>query len=374
MRTQDGAERADRLWALDVAGSEVYVYEVGTWRLLRVLEVGRHPHGIAATADGGRVFIGCENQGRKRGELLWFNGESLELEGRMPIGHEPHELECTPDGAFVYVPTSGGWQVVDVAAREVVKLIEVVGRPHNTTILPDASAMLLSPLAPAKEVSVVDLSKHEIVRSIPFGAAPRPAAVTSDGKRLLQNVDGLMGYAVADIATGQVARHESALLASKGPTLFHGLAINERYGEVWTANHKHQMVHVHALDGGEELRAVHTPGGPYWITMSRDDAFAAVSLPCDLVAPRRLARRLAVVCASLLGASLAFRLLAKERRWLRRLLFAGGLLVGGGAALMYFHVVSADGLVRVLDVPSSAPVVDLHAGRAPKRTLFIGTR
>ena len=367
------ASAREHLWILDYAGSEAYVYEVGTWKLLRVIETGANPHGIAVTADGRQVFISNECRGSPRGQLIWIDAETLEIEGGMDVGHEPHEIECTSDGKFVYVPTDEGWEVVDFDSRRIVKCLRVPGRPHNTTIHPDGDRMFLSALSPAQGVAVVSLANHEIVDQVDFSAAPRPAAVSRDGRHLFQNLDGLLGYAIADLSSGVVERFESDLDPSRvgEATRFHGLAINERHREVWTANVNHHTVHIHSLDGHGQTHRIPTSGAPYWISMSNDLRFVFVANQVFLDGPRLAGKVSVVLCMSLLAFALLVAVVRPRLKRVCRIALVAAGIAGLCGLSLYISVKASKGAVEVYDAATKARIATLSAGRVPKRLISV---
>jgi DNA-binding beta-propeller fold protein YncE len=280
-----GEETQRQLWITNAYGNDVHVYEVGTWNLLSRIEVGPNPHGISATADGRTVHIALENFGGPQGELLWIDAQTGKITGRCAVGPKPNENECTPDGKWIYVPCDDGqYWVVDGASKTVATKIKTGGRPHNTVASPDGGRMYLVPMGTPRRVTIVDIAKgHEIVGEIPFDNSTRPPAISSDEKRFFQNIDGLLGFQVADIAERKViatVRHAIPQELQETPSRCHGLAVRPDQAEIWSCNVEHKLVHIHELSSGEyrEIGSVAMPGRIYWVTFTPDSKWAFVSV------------------------------------------------------------------------------------------------
>ncbi|MBA19850.1 MAG: hypothetical protein CMJ97_00300, partial [Planctomycetes bacterium] len=218
------------LWQTNAYGDDVHVIEVGTNKVIKRIVVGPEPHGIAAPDDASVVYIAIEAFKKPRGELVWVNPRTYEVEHRLTIGPKPNQLACTPDGRWVYVPCNDGhYWVIDGESRKVVTKIKTGGRPHNTQASRDGRWMYLSPMGNPKRVTIVDVKAgHKVAGHIPFSHSVRPPALSADNKRYFQNIDGLIGFEVADIAQRKVvARIEHKIpekYAGKSSRC-HGLAI-----------------------------------------------------------------------------------------------------------------------------------------------------
>jgi len=279
------AETQRQLWVTNAYGDDIHVFEVGTFKLLRQIKVGPNPHGISATADGKTVHVALENFGGENGELIWIDTASGAITDRVSVGPKPNENECTPDGKWIYVPCNdGNYWVVDGEKKTIAKKIETGGRPHNTTISPDGRRMYLSPMGPPKRVTIVDVAAdHKVIGEIPFTAAVRPPAISADEKRFFQNIDGLTGFEVADIAARKVVKsvkHKIPADLAAVKTRCHGLAVRPDQAEIWSCNVEHQLVHVHELASGDyqEIATLKMPGRIYWLCFTPDSKYGFVSV------------------------------------------------------------------------------------------------
>lgn len=273
------------LWVTNAYGDDVHVFSVPEHKLVERLVVGPEPHGIAAPADARVVFLTLEKFKQPAGELLWIDPRTYEIRHRLDVGPEPNQIACTPDGRWVYVPCKDGqYWVVDAEARRVVEKIRTGGRPHNTTCSPDGRRMYLSPMGSPRRVTIVDVpAGHKVVGEIRFSNAVRPPALTADGKRFFQHVDGLLGFEVADVPSGERiarVRHEIPEEYQAKASRCHGLAIRPDQKEIWSCNVEHHLVHVHDVTKPDypEIAQIPMIGRIYWLCFSPDSKYAYVSV------------------------------------------------------------------------------------------------
>ena len=283
------------VWQTNSQGNDTHIYSIPDHKLVKRLEVGAQPHGIAAAADASIVYMSIEAYAEPQGELIWVNPRTYEIEHRMTIGPKPHQLACTPDGRWVYVPCNDeNYWVIDGKEKRLVKIIHTGGRPHNTTISPDGRWMYLSPIGnPPSRVTIVDVKNgHEVVDHIPFSDSCRPPALSLDNTRFYQNVDNLIGFEVADIASRKVIKRIEHTIRPefKGvKSRCHGLAIRPDQKEIWSCNVEHKMVHIHDATKPDypEIGMVPMPGRIYWLSFTPDSKYAYVAV--------RSTRQMAVV-------------------------------------------------------------------------------
>ncbi len=292
-----GVEGRELLWQTNAEGDDVHVFDVETGALVRRLVVGANPHGIAATSEGETVYLSLERNGEARGELIWVNRRTFEIEHRLEVGPEPHAIAVTPDGRWVYVPCRDGhYWVIDGTRREIVARIETGGRPHNTMVAPDGSHVFLSPMGSPERVSIVDPDVgHRVVGTISFSSSVRPPAIAFSRNLFFQHVDGLNGFEVADLDTRTViarVEHSAGLgipvwparlgfLGLSGLSRCHGLAVRPGDREIWSICGTNATVHALADRTFPEEAHLDLPGKGYWLTFSADGRYVFVALSAE---------------------------------------------------------------------------------------------
>jgi YVTN family beta-propeller protein len=275
------AKFRQKLYVTNSTGNDVSVIDTATNKLLGRIEVGPHPHGIAVPASQDVIYVTIE--GSKPGHLVTIDAHSDKVVRSMDVGPAPNQLAVTPDGKFAYVPCSDGyWDVVDLKEQKVLKRISTGGRPHNTLCSADGKHMYLAPMGSPKKVTIVDVSTHEPVGTIPFSDVVRPIALSKDEKRLYANVDGLIGLETAEIDKREMIHRVSAELAAehrKVASRSHGLAIRPDQKEIWECDVEHKEVHVYDITGEKPKQVATIPIGAqvYWLTFRPDGKICYVS-------------------------------------------------------------------------------------------------
>jgi YVTN family beta-propeller protein len=271
-----------KLYITNSQGDDVTVVDLATNKPIGRIVVGPHPHGIAAPKSQDFILITIE--GGKVGELVWIDPHTDKVIKRMECGPAPNALAVTPDGKFAYVPCSNGsFEVIDLAQMKIVERIRTGGRPHNTVCSADGKHMYLAPMGDIKKVLIADTSTHKVVGEIPFGDVVRPIAISADEKHIFAQVDGLVGFEMADIAERKVIHRVADTLTEeqkKVPSRSHGVGVRPDQKELWECDLAHSTVHVFDLTGAkpEQVAAIPMGGHVYWLTFSADGKFCYVSV------------------------------------------------------------------------------------------------
>jgi YVTN family beta-propeller protein len=271
-----------KLYVTNSQGDDVTIIDVATHKPIGRIEVGPLPHGIATSAKQDFVLVSIE--GGKPGELVWFDPKTDKVTKRIPIGPAPNQLAVTPDGKYAYVPVNDGhYEVIDVPNGKIVERIFTGGRPHNTLCSEDGKRMYLAPMGAPKKVTVVDTATHKVSGEIPFSSVVRPIALSKDEKRLFAEVDGLVGFEEADVASKKVVHRVAAQLTDdqkKVASRSHGLGIRPDQKEIWECDVEHDVVHVYDITGEapKQIATISMGGKCYWLTFSPDGKMCYVSV------------------------------------------------------------------------------------------------
>ena len=130
-------------------------------------------------------------------------------------------MAISPDGKMLYVPQLEGpsWHVVNAANGDVIATIETKSGSHNTIY----SAGRRARVPGRAEIAAAFGRGHQArTRSSstvgPFGNVIRPFTVNGSETLVFVNVNGLLGFEVGDLRTGQEApsRRGAGLQARAG--------------------------------------------------------------------------------------------------------------------------------------------------------------
>lgn len=271
---EPAARGRQKLYVTNSSGNDITVFDVATLKRLSRIEVGPHPHGIAVPAAQDKILVTIE--GSRPGRLVWIDPRTDKVVRRMNVGPAPNQLAVTPDGKIAYVPVEDGhWEVIDLDRAEIIKRIRTGGRPHNTVCSADGKHMYLAAMGDVHKVVVVDVATHTPDGEIRFSNVVRPITVDRDDRRLYAEVDGLVGFEVADVAARRVVQQVEDRLTAKeraAPSRSHGIAIRPDQKELWECDVMHHEVHVFDLTGERPRQTDTIPIGSevYWLTFSPD--------------------------------------------------------------------------------------------------------
>lgn len=234
--------------------------------------------GIAAHAGTGRLYVSTTQRmialDLLTDEVVWASDFGARCCDRMAL---------SPDGSFMYVPLLGeNWDVVNAEDGSVITTIEKERSAHNTIISDDGRFGYLASQGPVRMISVVDTRTHEIVRNIgPFGESTRPFTINGRQSLIFVNVNDLLGFEVADIATGDVLYRVEVPGFEPGRSPIHGIpshgiAMTADETEIWVSDNANYYAHVFdatvmppVLKTSVELR-----GEPGWISFGIDGRYA----------------------------------------------------------------------------------------------------
>ena len=199
-----------RLYVTDSRGISVYDIDHGH-KFIRKIEIPNSGDykGIAASPQLGRLYVTSYT----RDELICLDLANDAVIWRKHLGKYADSLWVTPDGKRLYVPFRDeiDWKVVDATDGSVLATIDTergkryevdpiqdIG-PHNTWINPDGTRVYMEVLT-VPWIYVADMKSNQVLGKIgPFTKGIRPFAVTDDEKFLYANVDGLLGFEIAEI-------------------------------------------------------------------------------------------------------------------------------------------------------------------------------
>jgi len=221
-----------------------FVRRIPTWDVPE----GKSPEnvkGIAASAKTGRVYVTSLNRtiaiDAVSGKKIWDKS----YEGGCD------RLAISPDGKVLYIPQLEGplWHVVNAATGDVTASIETKSGSHNTIYGADGAHVYLAGLR-SKLLSVADAKTSQVVSTVgPFENVIRPFTVNGSETLVFVNVNGLLGFEVGDLRTGQKLYHVEVAGYKQGPVKrhgcpSHGMAMTPDEKELWVADCANSAIHV----------------------------------------------------------------------------------------------------------------------------------
>jgi DNA-binding beta-propeller fold protein YncE len=250
-------------------------------------DFGQQTKGFCGSAVSKKVYVSSTKK-------LWC----FDLKTEKVLWERAYEKGCdrmaiTPDGKAIYMPSIDGsdWKVIDGATGDIIKSIEVRDGPHNTLCSVDGAHAYLASLKYNK-LTVVDTRTHEVEREVgPFSSAVRPFTVNGSGTLCYVNINGLRGFEVGDLRTGQKL-HRVEVPGGKGgggkhgcPS--HGVGLTPDEREVWVTDSPGKAMQVFdaTTSPPKHLAEIPLEFEPGWINFSIDGRYAYPST-ADIIDPK----------------------------------------------------------------------------------------
>ncbi len=162
-------------------------------------------HMIAADRGGATFFT--TNIGSDTVSVLTRGANPLAWTvDTIAVGKGPEALDISPDGAELWVAHSrdGGVSVIDIAARTVVRTIDLRTKRSNRLKFTPGGALVLVSDLDGGELVVADARKRAEIKRIPLGRSPEGILVAPGGGLAYVAVTGDNHVAIVDLATLEV--------------------------------------------------------------------------------------------------------------------------------------------------------------------------
>ena len=275
-------------------GGSVHVIDPATQTVVGEIEGIPVNHGVAASADGRRIYVSSEAEA----SVKVVDTRSMEIVRTIPVSARPNNVALTPDGTKLYVAiiaAPGAVDVIDTRTLENVKTIPHAGGVHNIYVTPDGSHVVAGSIS-GDRMTVYDTRTDEEVWAWE-GESIRPMAIGAkpDGStdKIYVQVSGHHGFVVVDWdARTEVARvtlpdvpEEERYLSDPNSALgryngapAHGIGVSPDGRTVWSTSRMNSHVYVYSAYPDLELLA-EVPVGtdPDWITFTPDGRLAYVA-------------------------------------------------------------------------------------------------
>lgn len=261
----------------DIDNEHKFVKRIPTWPVTAGQQA-ENVRGIAASVRAGRLFVSTVN----RLAAIDLTSEKIVWE-KTYDGHCCDRIALSPDGATIYAPAFGSpkWYVVNAADGALLSTINIIGWPRQTLFSRDGSHAYLAAWE-SPVLSVIDTRTHKVVREVgPFTSFVCPFTINGRASQVFANVDGLVGFEVADLRTGLVldrvvVEGYQMEIADKYECPSHGIALAQDERELWVADGVDNRLHVFdaTIYPPVASTTVEVRAQPRWITFSIDGRYA----------------------------------------------------------------------------------------------------
>ncbi|HKQ37500.1 MAG TPA: beta-propeller fold lactonase family protein [Verrucomicrobiae bacterium] len=271
---------ARKLYVANTAGETLSLIDLDRREVIRELPIGKHPHGLALAPDHSLLYCSVESERA----IKFIDTATDQTTATVHTTGVPNQLAVTPDGRWIYVAINdtGKADVIDVRQRKVAKTLDVGGRAHNCYCPKHAKHMYATSVRDDL-VRQFDFARdHSLTKTIKFDGHVRPLCVTENEKWLFVALEGLHGFAWADLETGkQLGRIEQPLPPPEQRSKFaymntHGLELRPGDRELWVTSFigNGLMIYDITSQPPKYVTTVAVGDAPNWLTFSPDGKFA----------------------------------------------------------------------------------------------------
>jgi YVTN family beta-propeller protein len=280
-RGRVGADGGHVLWVTLGDSDELVEVDPFAFTITRRIKTDPHPHGLAASADGAKVYVASD----KTGNFQVVDALRSAVVGQVQVGDDPNQMALTNDGRLAFVPLRGEdrMAVVQLSPLALIKKIPTPGRPHDAYTARDGGRIYLGTLA-GKTISVFDPAAETLLYDIPADDGVRPLELTRDGRTIYAALSNLIGFVVVDPVRRAVTRRvELGTLPEGVPqpyldTYSHALQLTPDERELWVTDCVNDLVRVVRLEDMKEVVQIRVGHFPHWFTMRPDGKVIFVSL------------------------------------------------------------------------------------------------
>ncbi len=204
------------LWMTDPGegGNTVSIIDVRRRVRTGVIDLGkyRRPHGIDVDPRTGRLVVTVENPDA----LLLIDPKLKKVLRAYEVkGEAPHMVKLGAGAEWAYVSNTKTATLAAVhLATGQVKLIATGARPQGAALSRDGRLLYLTN-SDGNSISIIDTGEKRQVGTIATGKGPGRIALTPDGRELVYNLQADNAVGFADVAK----RVQTAVVALEGPPL-----------------------------------------------------------------------------------------------------------------------------------------------------------
>jgi YVTN family beta-propeller protein len=263
------ASAAQKAYVGNFADNTVSAIDTAAGKVVATIPVAQGPHGMAISRDGRTVYV----TGDGSSSMSVIDTTTDQVVKTVEVGKSPNGLAITPDGKQLLVAVYGEDRVgfFDAATLTAVGAV-AVQKPHTVSISPDGKLAYITSQDPGHfGLTVIDLTKRAVIRSVPLEKTPRDAEFSSTGSAFyfteagvsaIEVLDPTSDKIVAEIPTG-VSPHYVSFF--RGATF--GMAVVQGPGELLLFDPK----------TNKPVRSIAVGKQPHWLALSLDRTTAYVT-------------------------------------------------------------------------------------------------
>ena len=227
------------------SGNQVIAVDAATDTITASYPGVDNPHGLVATEDGEYLIAGSLNEAKPKtnepantpnSKLFFIHPAHGHVMSTIPVSGWTHHQAITPDSRYV-ISTHGsrGYiSIVDLQKNKVIKTINTGPAPNYTIISKNGKYAYVSNSG-NNSISEIDLKDWKIIRTLEAGPAPEHMVFSSDEKLIYVTNPRAGQISVVSIKSGKITnRHDIGKrlhgldIGDDGKTLFISSIKNEK--------------------------------------------------------------------------------------------------------------------------------------------------
>ncbi len=210
--------------------------------------------GVAAHAGTHRLYLAGDGETSDDAYVLAYDLVDDRVLWKQLYPPFVDGLCVTSDGRRLYVAYAMDKVLaLDAADGQALAAIPATTGVHNVVCAPDGQRVYVG-AGQSDTMTVIATEKNSVLRHIgPFGGSVRPFTFDLQERWVFANVNGLLGFEIADTHSGAILHrlsppgYKATYPADVGPS--HGIAMSPDGREVWIADEPYNRVHVFDVTG-----------------------------------------------------------------------------------------------------------------------------
>jgi 40-residue YVTN family beta-propeller repeat len=267
-------------------GGSLSKIDASTNKVLETIKADGSAHNVQVSPDGKIVAAtsavmmekGKTEHGTMsmNGSALFYDVETNKLIKKVEVGKHPAHVVYTSDGKYALVTNNedNNVSVIDTKDYNVVGKISTGNGPHGFRISKDSRFAYVANMN-EDTVSILDIASFKELKKIKVGKTPVTTGITNDGKTLVVTVNGENTLAIVDLATDKVEK----IPAGVGPAQVY-IQSDDKFAFVanqGTENNPSNTVNKIDLTTKKVVATIETGKGAHGVVTSADNKFVYVT-------------------------------------------------------------------------------------------------
>ncbi len=187
--------------------NRISIVDKGSYKQIGSIKTSEFPCDIDITPDGKLVFVPTRDS--RAGTVHAIDTETNRIIGATEVGEgtKPWMLTISPDGKYIYTENigDGTTAVIEIPSMRVIKKIPAGKTPALNEFTPDGK-FVYQTIRGDSVVNVYDVSTHSLVKKIKVGSKPIQMAIDPDGSEVYIANTGDNTISVIDTKTNEVIK------------------------------------------------------------------------------------------------------------------------------------------------------------------------